>query len=67
MTKRSKLTIKKKETLKKLAQNCEFEHVDSEIKAQVIQHCTSTKLRRKGLNDPTVSGKYGGEYWTNLL
>ena len=43
--------------LKKLAQNCEFADVDSEIKAQVIQHCTSTKLRRKGLKDPTVSEK----------
>ena len=41
--------------LKKLAQTCEFADVDREIKAQVIQHCTSTKLRRKGLNDPTVS------------
>ena len=43
--------------LKKLAQTCEFADVDREIKAQVIQHCTSTKLRRKGLNDPTVSLK----------
>ena len=43
--------------LKKLAQNCEFADVDSEIKAQFIQHCTSTKLRRKGLKDPTVSEK----------
>ena len=41
--------------LKKLAQTCEFADVDREIKAQVIQHCTSTKLRRKGLNDPSES------------
>ena len=43
--------------LKKLAQTCEFADVDREIKAQIIQHCTSTKLRRKGLNDPSVSLK----------
>ena len=42
---------------KKLAQTCEFADVDREIKAQVIQHCTLTKLRRKGLNDPTVNLK----------
>ena len=43
--------------LKKLAQTCEFADVDREIKAQVIQHCTLTKLRRKGLNDPTLNLK----------
>ena len=43
--------------LKKLAQTCEFADVDREIKAQIIEHCTSTKLRHKGLNDPTVSLK----------
>ena len=37
--------------LKNLAQTCEFADVDREI----IRHCTSTKLRRKGLNEPTVS------------
>ena len=37
--------------LKKLPQTCEFTVVDREIKTPVIQHCSSTKLRRKGLKD----------------
>ena len=43
--------------LKKLTQTCKFADVDREIKAQVIQRCTWNKLRRKGMNDPTVNLK----------
>ena len=35
--------------LRKLAENCEFDNTDREIKSQIIQGCASNKLRRKAL------------------
>ena len=37
--------------LRNLAKTCEFTDVDREIKAQIVQHCSSTKVRRKGLTN----------------
>ena len=41
--------------LKHLAQTCEFADTDREIKSQIVQLCSSTKLRRKALSDPSIS------------
>ena len=38
--------------LRMLAKNCEFADTDKEIKAQLIQSCTSTRLRRRALREP---------------
>lgn len=35
--------------LRKLGEHCEFANTDKEIKSQIIQGCTSTRLRRKAL------------------
>ncbi|XP_060556789.1 uncharacterized protein K02A2.6-like [Ruditapes philippinarum] len=37
--------------LRHLSINCEFSETDKEIKSQIIQGCTSTRLRRKALRD----------------
>ncbi|KAK0144485.1 hypothetical protein N1851_017146 [Merluccius polli] len=41
--------------LRILAKNCEFADVEKEIKAQLIQSCSSTRLRRKALREPGTS------------
>ena len=41
--------------LKHLSQTCDFADADREIKTQIIQHCTSTKLRRKALSTPDIT------------
>ncbi|XP_062614532.1 uncharacterized protein K02A2.6-like [Saccostrea cucullata] len=41
--------------LRQLAENCEFEDVDREIKSQVIQGCESSRLRRKALREPDLT------------
>ncbi|KAJ8001172.1 hypothetical protein DPEC_G00188520 [Dallia pectoralis] len=38
-----------------LAKNCEFTDVSHEIKAQLIQSCSSTRLRRRALREPNDS------------
>lgn len=38
--------------LRMLAKNCEFADVNHEIKAQLIQSCSSTRLRRRALREP---------------
>ncbi|XP_062610190.1 uncharacterized protein K02A2.6-like [Saccostrea cucullata] len=38
-----------------LAENCEFEVVDKEIKSQIIQGCESSRLRRKALREPDLT------------
>lgn len=35
--------------------NCEFANVDAEIKAQIIQSCTSSRLHRKALREPDLT------------
>lgn len=37
--------------LRKLCENCEFADNDKEIKSQIIQGCSSTRLRRKALRE----------------
>ena len=37
--------------LRKLCENCNFNNNDKEIKSQIIQCCSSTRLRRKALRD----------------
>lgn len=37
--------------LRMLAKNCDFADVDIEIQSQIIQSCTSTRLRRRALRD----------------
>ena len=37
--------------LRKLCENCNFYNNDKEIKSQIIQCCSSTRLRRKALRD----------------
>ena len=37
--------------LRKLCENCEFADNDKEIKSQIIQGCSSTRLRREGLRE----------------
>jgi len=41
--------------LRQLAAICEFTAVDKEIKSQIIQSCTSQRLRRKALKDSTMT------------
>ncbi|XP_061176120.1 uncharacterized protein K02A2.6-like [Saccostrea echinata] len=41
--------------LRQLAENCEFEDIDREIKSQVIQGCESSRLRRKALREPDLT------------
>ena len=41
--------------LRQLAATCEFNDVDKEIKSQIIQSCTSQRLRRKALRDSTMT------------
>lgn len=41
--------------LRMLAKNCEFANVDSEIKTQIIQTCTSSRLLRKALREPDLT------------
>ena len=38
-----------------LAKDCEFIDTDSEIKAQLIQSCTSSRLHRRALREPEMS------------
>ena len=45
--------------LRQLALNCKFADTSKEVKAQIIQGCHSTRLRRKVLRDDT--------YLTGLL
>ena len=37
--------------LRLLAANCDFTNKDRELKSQILQGCTSTHLRRRGLHD----------------
>ena len=41
--------------LRHLAKSCEFHDADREIKSQIVQRCTLSKVRDKGLSDPDVS------------
>ena len=41
--------------LKQLSETCEFADADREMKRQIIQHCTSTRLRWKALNEPATT------------
>ena len=41
--------------LRHLATTCEFTDVDKEVKSQIIQSCTSQRLRRKALRDSTMT------------
>ena len=41
--------------LRMMAKNCEFANVDTEIKAQIIQSCASSRLRRKALREPDLT------------
>ena len=41
--------------LRQLAKNCDFHDKDREIKAQIVQGCTSSRLRRKALREPELS------------
>ena len=41
--------------LRMLSRDCEFTDVDSEIKAQIIQSCTSSRLRRRALREPEMT------------
>ncbi len=41
--------------LRMLAKDCEFADVDCEIKAQLIQNCTSSRLHRKALREPDLT------------
>lgn len=43
--------------LRTLAKYCQFEDIDNEIKAQIIQTCVSSRLRRYALTEPTISLK----------
>jgi len=35
-------------TFRKHGEHCDFANIDKEIKSQIIQGCTSTRLRRSG-------------------
>ena len=37
--------------LRELARNCEFGDIDKEIKIQLVEKCTSTRVRRKALRE----------------
>ena len=41
--------------LRKLSATCKFKNVDFEIKTQIIQACTSQRLRRRALREPDIS------------
>ena len=41
--------------LRQLASTCGFADKDREIKTQIIQGCTSNKLRRKALSEPSIT------------
>lgn len=41
--------------LRTLEKDCEFADVDCEIKAQLIQSCTSSRLRRKAMREPDLT------------
>lgn len=43
--------------MRQLATKCEFADNDSEIKSQIIQSCTSSKLRRKALSEEMTLNK----------
>lgn len=38
--------------LRQLSRDCEFTNVDAEILSQVIQHCRSTRFRKRALREP---------------
>lgn len=46
--------------LRQMSKNCEFTDKDKEIKSQIIQCCSSSRLRRKALKTPKIT-------LTNLL
>ena len=52
--------------LKQLAKTCEFADEEREIKSQIIQHCTSSKLRRKALSEPATTLQSLLEYGKTL-
>lgn len=41
--------------LRQLAETCEFQNTDREVKSQIVQGCTSTRLRRKALRDTKLT------------
>ena len=41
--------------LRSLAKYCDFSSVDSEIKSHIIQTCTSSRLRRRGLTNKDIT------------
>ncbi|XP_048765085.2 uncharacterized protein LOC125672921 [Ostrea edulis] len=41
--------------LRHLAEHCEFDDTEREIKSQIIQGCESSRLRRKTLREPDIS------------
>ena len=43
--------------LRQLASSCEFTSVDKEIKSQIILSCSSSRLRRRALREPTITMK----------
>lgn len=52
--------------LVQLAKTCKFTDTDREIKSQIIQHCTFSKVRRKALSKPTTTLKNILEYGKTL-
>ena len=43
--------------LRQLASSCEFASVDKEIKTKMILSCSSSRLRRRALREPTITLK----------
>lgn len=43
--------------LRQLASSCQFASVDKEIKSQIIVSCSSSRLRRRALREPTSTLK----------
>ena len=43
--------------LRQLASSCEFASFDTEIKSQIILSCSSSRLRRRALREPTITLK----------
>ena len=41
--------------LRQLSINCNFHEVDRELKTQIIQGCSSSRLRQKALSDPSMT------------
>ena len=41
--------------LQQLAKNCKFHEKDREVKLQIIQKCAMSKVRDKGLSEPTIT------------